>query len=153
MHDEDIGLKKHWGILAVVAHSTTMTTLAFEHLAQGDKQITFLHSYPGWVYTDNLSRLTAPKSSGIGWRILLALLHRFVGIMRLTFGMSSDESGERQVFNLIIDRFHSGAYRIDHLSDQVLKNGVLEHYRESGWSARVWDHTVQVFEEALTREI
>ena len=46
MRDEDIGLEQHWYPLAVINHTTTMTSLAFEHLAENDNRITFLHAFP-----------------------------------------------------------------------------------------------------------
>jgi hypothetical protein len=36
MRDDDVGLERHWSTLAVVTHTTTMTSLAFKHLAEND---------------------------------------------------------------------------------------------------------------------
>ncbi|MCJ1454548.1 hypothetical protein MMC28_004901 [Mycoblastus sanguinarius] len=149
MRDEDIGLEQHWSTRGVIDHTTTMTSLAFEYLAENDKQITFLHAFPGWVRTDIFARLTAPESSGVGWRVTLALIRGLVATIMLIFGMSVEDSGERQAFHLTSDRYGPGAWRIGYLSDQVSAPGVLEQYRERGWAEKVWEHTVRVFEKAL----
>lgn len=149
MRDDDIGLEQHWSALAVVDHTTTMTSLAFEHLAENDKRITFLHVYPGFVQTDNFSRLTAPESSGVAWRLLLALICSLITTVQLIFGVSARACGERQAFHLTSDEYGPGAWRIGRLSDQVSAPGVLQQYRERGWPEKVWDHTVRVFEKVL----
>ncbi|KAF4219099.1 hypothetical protein CNMCM8980_010048 [Aspergillus fumigatiaffinis] len=149
MHDEDIGLEQHWSPLAVVNHTTTMTSLAFEHLAENAKQITFLHAFPGWVRTDIFARLTAPESSGVAWRVTLAAIRGLVAVVMLIFGMSAEDSGERQAFHLTSNRYSPGAWRISPKSDEISTLGVLEQYRERGWPEKVWEHTLRVFDKAL----
>ena len=149
MRDEDIGLEQHWSQRAVINHNTTMTSLAFEHLAENDKRITFLHAFPGLVRTDIFARLTAPESSGIAWRVALALIRGLAAMVMLIFGISAEDSGERQAFHLTSDRYSPGAWRIGSLSDQVSAPGVLEQYRERGWPEKVWEHTVRIFDKAL----
>jgi hypothetical protein len=140
MCDEDIHLEHHWSPLAVINHTTTMTSLAFEHLAENDNRITFLHAFP---------RLTAPESSGIAWRVTLASIRGLVAIVMLIFGISAKDSGKRHAFHLTSDRYSPGAWRIDSLSDQVSAPDVLEQYRDRGWPEKVWEHTVRVFDKAL----
>lgn len=43
MRDEDLGLEQHWSTISIINHTTTMTSLAFDHLAENDERITFLH--------------------------------------------------------------------------------------------------------------
>jgi hypothetical protein len=140
MRDEDIGLEQQWSPLAVINHTTTMTSLVFEHLAENEKRITFLHAYPGLVQTDIFARLTAPESSGVVWRVTLASIRGLVAVVMLIFAMSAEDSGERQAFHLTSDRYNPGAWRIGYLSDQVSVPGVLEQYRERGWLEKVWEH-------------
>ncbi|MCJ1248159.1 hypothetical protein MMC30_005376 [Trapelia coarctata] len=149
MRDEDIGLEQHWAPRAVINHTTTMTSLALEHLAENDKRITFLHAFPGLVRTDIFARLTAPESSGVRWRLLLAIIRGLVAVVVLLFGVSAEDSGERQAFHLTSDRYSPGAWRIGSSSDQVSAPGVLEQYRERGWPEKVWEHTMRVFDKAL----
>ncbi|CAD6574369.1 MAG: hypothetical protein ASARMPRED_006680 [Alectoria sarmentosa] len=149
MYDEDIGLEQHWATRAVIDHATTMTSLAFEHLAENDQRITFLHAFPGLVRTDIFARLTAPESSGVAWRVVLASVRGLFAILMLIFGMSAAVSGERQAFHLTGDIYSPGAWRIDSLSDQVYASGVLEQYRERGWLEKVWEYNVRIFDKAL----
>lgn len=147
MRDEDLGLDQHWAPLAAINHATTMTSLAFEYLAENDKQIAFFHVFPGWVRTDIFARLTAPQSSGVAWTITLAAIRILVAVVMLIFGMSAQDSGDRQAFVLASDKYGPGAWRIFRLSDQVSAPGVLEQYRERGWPEKVWEHTVRVFDK------
>ena len=149
MCDEDIGLEHHWSTFAVINHTVTMTSLAFEHFAKTDEQIIFLHAAPGLVKTKIFAKLTAPESSGLIWSMVVALLRGLFAVFMLISGISTEESGERQAFHLTSDRYSPGAWRIDALSDQVSKSGVLKQYREHGWPEKVWEHTVCVFGNAL----
>ncbi len=152
MRDDDLGLEQHWSTAGVINHTTTMMSLAFDHLAENDKRITFLHAYPGWVKTDIFTRLTAPESSGVAWRVTLALIRGLVAIIMMLFAMSAENSGERQAFHLTSGSYTPGAWRIDHLSDRVSEPGVLGQYRERGWPKKVWEYTVRIFEKAVANE-
>jgi NAD(P)-dependent dehydrogenase (short-subunit alcohol dehydrogenase family) len=149
MNDEDIGLEQHWSTIAIINHTTTMMSLAFDHLAANDKHITFMHAYPGWVKTDIFTRLTAPESSGVAWRVTLASICGFVAVVMLLFAISTEESGERQAYQLTSDTYGPGALLIGYLSDQVPAPHVLEQYRERGWAEKVWEHTLRVFDKVL----
>lgn len=154
MRDEDIGLEtqNNWSTRGAINHTTTMTSLAFEQLAENDKGIVFLHAFPGMVKTDIFSRITAPESSGLAWRAVLALIQGAVAVINLLIGISAAESGERQAFHLTSDTYSPGAWRIDQLSDQVATPGVLEQYREGGWREKVWEHNMRVFDKALASD-
>ena len=149
MRDDDLGLEQHWSTINIINHTTTMMSLAFEYLAENDKGITFMHAYPGWVKTDIFARLTAPESSGVTWRVTLALIRGLVTVIMMLFAMSTEDSGERQAFQLTSDRYSTGAWRIDDKSDEISAPGVLEQYRERGWPEKVWEHTVRIFEKTL----
>ena len=149
LHEQDIGLDQRWSPISVINHTTTMTSLAFEHLAKTNRRFTFLHSYPGLVRTDIFARLTPPASSGIVRMLTLALIRGVVAILMLCVGMPVEECGERQSFLLTTDRYGPGAWRINSSSEQVSAPGVLERYREGLWSERVWEHTMRVFDTAL----
>ena len=152
LHEQDIGLEQRWSAIAVVNHTTTMTSLVFEHLAEKNKRFAFLHSYPGLVRTDIFARLTPPESSGIIWMAVVAAIRGIVAVMMLCVGMEVEECGERQAFLLTTDRYGPGAWRINSSSEQVSAPGVLKRYREGSWSERIWDHTVRVFDTVLALE-
>lgn len=153
MLDEDIGLEKpkNFGARAAMNHTTTMMTLALEYLSKSEKQITFMHAFPGLVATDNFSRLTAPKSFGLLGKLFVAFISRFVNTLQRLLGMSVADCGARQAFLLTNDEFGPGqVWRIDEKSESVTAPGVLEQYRERGWQEKVWEYTVGVFEKILT---
>ena len=146
LHEQDIGLDRQWSPIAVVNHTTTMTSLAFERLAEKNERVTFLHSYPGLVRTDIFARLTPPESSGMVWRVTLAFIRGLVAVVMLCVGMPVEECGERQAFLLMTDRYGPGAWRINSSSEQVSAPGVLQRYREGSWSQRIWEHTMGIFD-------
>jgi hypothetical protein len=151
MRDDDMGLEnaQNFASRAAINHTTTMTTLALEYLAENDKRITFMHSFPGLVATDNFSRLAAPESFGLLGRVLVAFIGCFVSMVQHLFGMSAADCGARQAFLLASDKYGPGeVWRINEKSEPVTAPGVLERYRERGWREKVWEYTVGVFEKA-----
>ena len=154
MVNDDLGLDTKWSPISVVNHTSTMTSLAFEHLANNDrdndKKIAYLHASPGFVRTTIFSRLTPPESSGLTWRMTLATIRGVVSVVMLLFGISEEESGERHAYHLTCEDLGPGAIRIDKGSEVVHELGVLEKYRGS-WPERVWEHTVGVTEKALAK--
>lgn len=119
MYDDGIGLDNHWSTFAVVNHTTTMTSLAFEYLATNDKCITFLHTCPGLVRTDIFARLTPPEGSSFLWRVALASIRGVVAVAMLLIGISIEESGERHAFHLTNDTHTPGVWLIDPSSELV----------------------------------
>ncbi|KAK2811089.1 hypothetical protein FQN50_002425 [Emmonsiellopsis sp. PD_5] len=147
MVDNDLGLEKSWSVLAVINQCATMTSLAFEYLAEKHSQITFMHAFPGVVQTTLITRITPLENSGIFWWILLAALRGAFPVVAALFGMSTEESGESHAYHLTSDSFGPGAWRIDSCSDKVTSPGVLAQYREREWPEKVWDHTLRVFKK------
>ncbi len=148
MVDDDLGLKSNWSVPNVINHTTTMNSLAMEHLAGNDenKNITFIHAGPGRVRTGIFSKLTAPNDSGVVWRVLLLLIQGIVKVLYWFDGIEVEESGRRQAFHLVSEKFGPGAWRVNELSELVVEQGVLGRCIEDGWVERVWDHTLGVFE-------
>ena len=149
--EDDVGLEdaRNYAPRAAINHTTTMTSLAFDVLATNDKQITFMHAFPGLVATDNFSRLAAPDSYGFIGRLILPLIARLISTVQWLFGMSAADCGSRQAFLLTSDKYGPGEpWRINERSDAVTAPGVLKTYRERGWGPKIWDYTVQVFEKA-----
>ena len=149
IHDQDIGLDRKWSPISVINHTTTMTTVSFERFATNDKNITFMHAYPGLVQTDIFARLTPLPSAGLLWRGTLASIRGLVGLIMFFFGMPVDECGDRQTFLLTTDSYGPGAWRIDSSSEAVSVPGVMSKYGERSWMERIWDHTMRVWEIAL----
>ncbi|KFY41429.1 hypothetical protein V494_03007 [Pseudogymnoascus sp. VKM F-4513 (FW-928)] len=154
MFDNDIGLEKNWSADAIITHTTTMTSLALDHLAKDDDTIIFLHVFPGLVNTRNFIRVTAAESSGVVWRVMLAVFCRMITAVQLIFGISPEECGERQAYHLTSTKFTPGAWRIDNYSEVVSAQagGVFEKYRDAGWPGKIWEHTRGVFKSILAIE-
>ncbi|KFY54646.1 hypothetical protein V496_07226 [Pseudogymnoascus sp. VKM F-4515 (FW-2607)] len=151
MFEDDIGLEKRWSAEAVIAHTTTMTSLALEHLSKDDERITFLHVFPGLVNSGNFIRVNAAESAGVFWRVMLTVFCRMITAVQLIFGITPEECGERQAYHLTSEQFGPGAWRIGNSSEAVSAHvgGVFETYRDDGWSEMIWKHTTAVFESAL----
>ncbi|RYO97490.1 hypothetical protein DL764_007293 [Monosporascus ibericus] len=47
-----------------------------------NKEVAFLHVYPGWVRTDKFSRLAAAESSGFAWASVLAFVRGLASVPR-----------------------------------------------------------------------
>jgi len=153
IREDDIGLEdaSHYAPRAAINHTTLMTSLAFDVLASNDKQITFMHAFPGLVVSDNFSRLAAPESYGFIGRTILILFSRFISAIQSLFGMSAADCGARQAYLLTSDKYGPGKpWRIDQHSEAVTSPGALKSYRERGWADKVWDHTMHVFEKILS---
>lgn len=147
---EDLGLERGWAVRAMINHTTTMTSLAFDHLASVNENVAFLHAFPGLVQTNIFSQLTAPESSGIAWRVGLAAIRTLTAVAFFLMGISTEDSGERHAFHLTSDTFGPGAHRIDETSNEVVVPGVLEEYRKEGWPKKVWEYTLAVFDKVTT---
>ena len=172
----DLGLERNYTIINVVNHTTTMHTLAFEHLAKNNPSVSFIHAYPGWVQTDILGNLFTPKPGA--WYGSIFALFRWMAAWGLkVFGISAEESGERQAFHATSSRYPSkitiearvvhaekveasefaecsvpgnGVYRLSWNGEGVSDNKVLGPYRKEGLPEKIWDHTVELFDRALS---
>jgi hypothetical protein len=152
INTDDLGLEKSMSILRLGAYTTTMTTLAMEHLAaaESNRNITFFHVFPVIVKTDIIHRLTPPtdQSTGLGWRVGLAAFRGIGSVVMGLFGTEVQDCGDRQAYLLTSDAAvpQAGAWRIDAASEVIKTEGVLTRYREEAVGQRVWDHTEAVFE-------
>ncbi|KAK3331106.1 hypothetical protein B0H66DRAFT_467673 [Apodospora peruviana] len=152
--EDDIGLqrKDNWAPFAAINHTTTMTTMALEHLVgtSNNSKITFMHAHPGLVRTEIGSHVVAPPGSGVLRRVGMALM-RWLFNAFMVFGISPEESGERQAYLLMSSSTYGPgtAWRIDKSCEPVTKPAFLARYRADGWPERVWEFTLGVFERAL----
>ena len=155
MIEEDLGLEKHWGITAVVNHTTVCTSLAFDYLAANDSQkhISFIHDTPGFVRTDTMRTSWPSKKDGLAWWAFVSVMQIVSGWIIKYFGMAAKESGERHAYELTSDKFGPGSWRVSHLNDIVPDNKVLVEYRESGWGEKIWEFTLGVWEKALANGV
>lgn len=146
--EDDLGLKKNWSAIQVVNHSTTMTSLLFDYLSAQNPGIAFIHTQPGWVHTDNFARLLDPEQ-GLMWRLTVTCIQCLARTLVELFGISASEAGERQAFHLASGLFGPGAWTVDYRSEDVAPNSAMKRARQDSLSVKVWNHTNEVFVEAL----
>lgn len=150
--EEDLGLEKqgNWSTTTVVNHTTTNMSLILGSLAEdsSNKNVTFIHAFPGLVRTDIFAKLRAPESSTYLWWIGLACIRNVVAVLMMIQGISPEDSGQRHAFHLTSDVFIPGTlHLVDESSEEVAPNEVLQGYQENELVKKVWDHTTQVFEK------
>lgn len=174
----DLGLKEHFSLLNVIDQTTTMHTLALEYVAETNPSISFLHVYPGWVQTDIMENFFNSKYrlSSTLYQILSVLARwLFLPIFSLV-AMSAEEARERQLFHTTSLRYPSartpqsqssgqgeghyepafecsvpgnGVYRVTAKGETVSDTKVLGPLREAHMPERIWNHTIEVFNEAV----
>lgn len=91
---DDLDLKKpgNFGALKAQPQFLTMNTIALEKLANDAPNVTFIHSWPGWVNTGNARRGAEPNSI-MAWFVRL-ILEPIIGL----FAINDDVSGQRYLF-------------------------------------------------------
>lgn len=137
---------------AVVNHSTLLTSLTFDYLAENDdqKRITFIHSTPGLVQTD-IARAVGPSNDRNGWwhSVLASALQTVMGWVIRFFGAPVEVAGQKNAYLLTSESFGAGSCRVDKNCEIVSDNGVLRGYLERGWAEKAWEHTQSTWENAL----
>ncbi|KAL9593863.1 MAG: hypothetical protein Q9219_007345, partial [cf. Caloplaca sp. 3 TL-2023] len=169
INEDDLDLRRNYGILACAYHGTTMMSLAFEHLAQQHPDVAFVHAYPGYVRT-------ALLQTGFSWPIASFFKYILQPLLAF-FEIPLPDVGDRQLFHATSARYHSssssssssnsggvplpstlpiakstitGAYLLDEKSDSApsgLTGKLMRGYRERDVGRKVWEHTVGVFAE------
>lgn len=130
-----------------------LTTLVMEHLSENDKNITFIHSFPGLVKTDNFTHLKAPEDSGSLAKLLVAVMSSVAWTAQRVLGISILDCGARNAWILTNEEYGPGQlWRVGENCEPAKGSVVLERYRERGWRDRVWEYTVGVFERVLATD-
>ncbi|KAL8735925.1 MAG: hypothetical protein Q9166_000487 [cf. Caloplaca sp. 2 TL-2023] len=165
INKDDLDLKHNYGVLTSAYHGTTMTTLAFEHLAKENPKIAFAHVYPGYVATDILQ-------SGFSWPV--AAFFKYILQTLISFlAIPLPDVGARQLFHATSARYPakspptaeagaklrssdlsvsdgepgSGFYIVDQASERAPSgtSKLMKGYWERGVPEKVWRHTVEMF--------
>lgn len=92
LDDLDLNQPANFGGFKSQLHYTAMNTMALERLAEMWPDVSFVHSFPGWVMTGN-HRRGADKASLLN-RAIWPLVDPLMGLM----SMSLEESGQRYLF-------------------------------------------------------
>lgn len=158
---DDLSLKHNYGVLPAEGHACTMTSLALEHLAAKNPQVSFVHKFPGIVRT-NILRSLHPVLRYSG-DALMATVGRL-------FTVDVTESGERFLYTATSDRYPpknlagtvkpedgeveigttgergTGAYPVAWNDKRTMNDKAMKKHREIGGADKVWDHTMEVFD-------
>lgn len=153
INENDLGLEKKWGIVAVVDHTTICTDMAFDYLAANDaeRKFTFIHATPGFVNTGTPRTTYPSKKDGYLWWAFMSVMQVVSGWIIVYFGMDLVESGERHSYHLTSDTFIPGSWQTNKLNEIIPANSALKEYQEKGWPDKVWEFTTQIWDNALAR--
>jgi hypothetical protein len=149
--EDDIGLERNWNISDVVAHTTLLTSLAFNHLFENEVKwkFTFIHATPGFVNTGTARKTYPSLKDGYLWFAFLSVMQVVSGWIIRYFGINVFDSGERHAYLLTSDGIQPGSWRTNRHNDIVPDNTALAYYLQNGWKEMTWNHTVYTWDRAL----
>lgn len=155
---EDLDLKKpgNFGGVKAQMQYTAMNTMALEKLAGENPNVTFIHSWPGWVNTGNVRRGHDPNSI-LGW-----LMWVFLEPLIALFSFNDDESGQRHLFESTsaafggrgvpwkgkpgmnsLEKHANGLFIVNYKCDCTPNAKILPLLREKAQD-KIWEHTLEV---------
>lgn len=160
---DDLGLKKpgNFGGVKAQMQYTVMNTMALEKLAGENSNVTFVHSWPGWVNTGNVRRGRDPNSitSWLMWIFLEPLI--------ALFSFKDEESAQRHLFMSTsaafggrgvswkgkpgvnsLEKQDNGLFLVNYKCDCTTNAKVLPQLREKAQD-KIWEHTLEVLRPYL----
>ena len=160
---DDLDLKKpgNFGGVKAQGQYAAMNTMTLEKLANENPNVTFIHSWPGWVNTGNVRRSADPNSitAWLFWLILEPVI--------FLFALSYEESGQRHLFQSTsaafggrgvpwkgkpginsLEKQADGLFLVNYKCDCTPNAKVMPILREKG-QAKIWDHTQKVLRPYL----
>ncbi|KAJ8610653.1 hypothetical protein MRB53_038432 [Persea americana] len=153
MNDNDLGLESNWHWRALTKHANTMMSISLRQLSATEEKVTFIHAFPGVVATDKTGKFAPLPGASTLWIIMLAIIRWLFTVLPILFGIPVGECGERQAYHLTSDKFGSGFWRVNANSEPIVKsNAAMDKYSEDGWPQKIWNHTVEVWEKAKSKE-
>lgn len=154
LNEDDLGLVKTWGMWEMVGHSTTMGTLSLRYLSEQEKDIVFIHAFPGFVDTENPRRRKPPTPPGIFQAAYLRMVSVLMTIAWYFMAICPADSAQRQAYHLTNERYTPGMWRIDNQCEpwgDTPQTQLVKDYENRGWPSRVWGFTVSEWERALSK--
>jgi hypothetical protein len=160
---DDLDLKKpgNFGSIKAQWQYTTMNTMTLETLANENPNVTFIHSWPGWVNTGNIRKGWDPNSA-MAWVVWL-VLEPLIGL----FSFSEEESGQRHLFQSTtaafggrgvpwkgkpginsLEKQADGLFLVNYKCDCTSNAKIMSFLREKAQS-KIWDHTQEVLRPYL----
>jgi len=160
---DDLDLKRpgNFGGVKAQAQYAAMNTTTLEKLANENPNVTFIHSWPGWVNTGNIRRSADPNSitAWLFWLILEPLIS--------LFAFSDEESGQRHLFQSTsaafggrgvpwkgklgvnsLEKQADGLFLVNNKCDCTPNAKVMPILREKA-QGKIWDHTQEVLRPYL----
>ena len=160
---DDLDLKKpgNFGGMKAQMQYIAMNTTSLEKLANDNPNVTFIHSWPGWVNTGNLRRGSDPNSI-MGWFVWL-ILEPLIAL----FAFSDEESGQRHLFQSTsaafggrgvlwkgkpginsLEKPADGLFLVNYKCDCTPNAKAMPLLREKALG-KIWDHTQEVLRPYL----
>jgi NAD(P)-dependent dehydrogenase (short-subunit alcohol dehydrogenase family) len=140
---------------------TAMNTTTLEKLAGDNPNVTFIHSWPGWVNTGNVRRGSDPNSI-MAWFVWL-ILEPLIGLL----AFSDEESGQRHLFQSTsaafggrgvlwkgklginsLEKPADGLFLVNYKCDCTPNAKVMPLLRKKALG-KIWDHTREVLRPYL----
>ncbi|CAN6626914.1 hypothetical protein TRVA0_011S00650 [Trichomonascus vanleenenianus] len=136
VNENDLGLKDTYNMLNVNRHFVTFNSLAVKRFARIYPDIAFVHAHPGLVKTQILRDLP--------------IWIRVPSMLFMPFATSQEDSAEKFFYmGYGGEEFAKGAHFVKASLDEVTPK---EEYTSEQLQEKVWQHTEQVFEDALKRD-
>ncbi|KAH8882289.1 NAD(P)-binding protein [Thozetella sp. PMI_491] len=159
LNEEDLDLRRpgNYSIPAAAVHSATMLTLVLQRLATENPEISFVHAFPGFVATSNLTR----GSSGIVGFLMRWIL---VPVATTLFAIKAEDAGARALFYATSDRYAvqggsvslaggleraratGGVFLANDKSESVGDERLLGDFKTRKVDEKVWNHTQDIFD-------
>ena len=160
---DDLDLKKpgNFGGMKAQMQYAAMNTMTLEKLANHNPNVTFIHSWPGWVNTGNVRRVSDPNSIMV-WFVWL-ILEPLIGL----FAFSDEESGQRHLFQSTsaafggrgvlwkgkpginsLEKPANGLFLVNYKCDCIPNAKVMPLLREKALG-KIWEHTQEVLQPYL----
>ncbi|KAI0145325.1 hypothetical protein GGR57DRAFT_517215 [Xylariaceae sp. FL1272] len=146
--EQDIGLEKSWTMRGLINHTTLLTSLAVDHVAN-ENQLTLIHNHPGLVESGNIRRIQPPSDMPLRTIIWLRVAKFIFSIIRYFTGMPPRHADERQAYHLTNEAYGVGSYRVSKTSEVVADNDVLVAYKQDGWGDKIWEFTLATWDKAV----
>ncbi|KXX73308.1 putative short-chain type dehydrogenase/reductase VdlC [Madurella mycetomatis] len=170
-HLDDLPLRTHYGVLLATSHASIMTTLAHEALAASHPAISFVHVFPGAVWTPSVA--VGQMSPLLRW-----FLTWVVRPLAWMFLQGYEECGDRMLFLSLTAALPprnagvadgragvlgpsegngpdvvvgsdgekgSGCYCVNSAAKRLTNGTRLKDLRANGAGDVVWAHTMDIF--------
>lgn len=156
---DDLSLRdpQHYSFGSVRNHTTHLTTMTFETMAEQHPKVGLVHVYPSLVITPGFDNNPLPPLIKIGWKLASPVAklfsvkpgeigERILGLSSERFGGQHETEGLKgEVAVSTNGKVGGGAYSLKHTGQVNVIGPVYEKLRPSGFKERAWEHTMGAF--------